>query len=68
MDWILSVTTFLVNSSLGWFKGARWVWIIHAINAGLWIAYSLAIKQYGLILLSAITILVDLLSAWKSKQ
>lgn len=68
MDWILSITTLLVNSGLGWTKGKSWMWILHAINAAIWIAYSLAIKQYGLILLSIITIVVDLLSAYRTKK
>ncbi len=66
MDWILSVTTLLVNSGLGWTRGKSWMWILHAINAAVWIVYSLAIKQYGLILLSVITIAVDLFSAWRT--
>ena len=62
MDWILGITTLLVNSGLGWTKGAWWMWIIHAINAGLWIGYSAITKQYGFILLSGITIIVDVIS------
>jgi hypothetical protein len=65
MDWFLSITTLLVNSGLGWTKGKSWMWCLHAINATIWIIYSLAIKQYGLILLSVITIVVDLISAWR---
>ena len=68
MDWFLSITTLLVNSGLGWAKGKPWIWCLHAVNAAVWIAYSLAIKQYGLILLSVITIVVDLLSAWRSNK
>lgn len=64
----MSVTTLLVNSGLGWSKGKPWMWCLHAINAAVWIAYSLAIKQYGLILLSVITIVVDLLSAWRANK
>lgn len=67
MDWILSITTLLVNSSLGWYKGHYIVWILHAVNAAIWIVYALNIKQYGLILLSVITIIIDLFSAYKSK-
>lgn len=62
MDWILSVTTWLVNSGLGWTKGARWMWFVHAANAVLWIAYAIWIQQYGLILLSGITIVTDVIS------
>ena len=68
MDWLLSITTVLVNSNLGWSKGARWAWLIHALNAVLWIGYAVWIKQYGLILLSGITIVVDLLSVVKSQS
>jgi hypothetical protein len=62
VDWFLSITTLAVNWSLGWFKGKWWLWLIHALNASLWIAYSLAIEQYGLILLSIVTVAVDLAS------
>ena len=65
MDWILSVTTLLSNSALGWTKGARWMWLLHALNALLWIVFAVYIKQYGLILLSFFTILVDIISAYK---
>ena len=63
MDWLLSVTTWLVNSGLGWTKGARWMWFIHALNAALWIGYAVWIEQYGLILLSIVTIATDVISA-----
>jgi hypothetical protein len=62
MDWFLAITTLLVNSGLGWSKGAWWMWVLHAINALIWVVYSLVTKQYGFVLLSAITIVVDLLS------
>ncbi len=68
MDWFLSVTTLLVNSGLGWSKGAWWMWILHAVNAAVWIAYAIAIKQYGLIFLSVVTIAVDLLSLWRANK
>jgi len=68
MDWILSITTWFVNSNLGWSKGKKWAWAIHAVNAGAWIIYAVYIKQYGLILLSAITILTDIISGFKSKE
>jgi hypothetical protein len=66
MDWFLSVTTLLANSGLGWTKGKAWMWCLHAANAAVWIVYALAIEQYGLILLSVITIVVDLISAWRA--
>jgi hypothetical protein len=65
MDWFLSVSTLLANSSLGWFKGRYWIWLLHAVNAFVWIVYALAIKQYGLIMLSVFTIAVDLISAYR---
>jgi hypothetical protein len=68
MDWFLSITTLLVNSGLGWTKGAWWMWLLHSINAAIWIIYSLAIKQYGLILLSGITIIVDVISLVQAKR
>lgn len=68
MDWFLSITTLLVNSGLGWTKGKPWMWLLHALNAAVWIAYSLIIKQYGLILLSVVTIVVDLLSALQTNK
>jgi hypothetical protein len=66
MDWILSITTLLSNSGLGWSRGKWWMWILHSINAAVWIIYAVIIKQYGLILLSIITIIVDLISSYKS--
>lgn len=68
MDWFLSITTLLVNSGLGWTKGKPWMWILHSINAFVWIVYALIIKQYGLVLLSVVTIIVDIASAWKSSK
>ena len=67
MDWILSITTILVNSGLGWARGAKWMWVLHAINAAVWIVYAYLINQYGLILLSVVTIIIDLVSAYKIK-
>ena len=67
MDWFLSISTWLVNSGLGWTRGKRWMWVIHAVNAAIWIVYALHIKQYGLILLSVVTIATDLISAWRMK-
>lgn len=63
MDWILSITTVLGNSGLGWTKGKYWMWLLHTLNAIAWIAYAIIIEQYGLILLSAITIPIDIISA-----
>jgi hypothetical protein len=63
MDWILSVTTLLVNSGLGWAKGHYFMWLTHAVNAMVWILYAITIEQYGLIALSAATILIDMVSA-----
>lgn len=68
MDWVLSITTLLVNSGLGWTKGRRWMWLVHALNAFVWILYALYIKQYGLILLSVATIAVDLVSAKRATK
>lgn len=65
MDWILSVTTLLANSNLGWSKGSTLAWILHILNALFWIIYALLIKQYGLILLSLATIVVDIGSILK---
>ena len=63
MDWFLAATTLLVNANLGWSKGAWWAWIVHAMNAAMWIVYAVDIEQMGLVLLSVITIAVDVLSA-----
>lgn len=68
MDWFLSVTTLFVNAGLGWWKGARWIWLTHAANATLWVVYSVVTKQYGFLLLSVVTIGVDLVSAHKAKR
>ena len=65
MDWFLSISTYLVNSGLGWTRGARWMWFTHALNALVWIGYALYIQQYGLILLSVITIITDIISGIK---
>ena len=66
MDWVISITTLLANAGLGWSKGKYWMWLLHAVNATLWIAYSYSIKQNGLILLSIVTVLVDLVSAYRA--
>lgn len=66
MDWILSVTTLFVNSGLGWFKGAWWMWGLHALNAALWIGYALCTNQYGFILLSVSTIIMDGIFGYRS--
>lgn len=59
MDWIISVTTLLANSGLGWARGAWWMWLLHACNGAFWIAYSIMTQEYGLILVAAGTIVVD---------
>lgn len=66
VDWFLSITTLLSNSGLGWAKGVWWMWLIHAINAGIWIIYAVSIEQYGLIVLSCATIAIDIISCLKS--
>lgn len=66
MDWILSVTTVLVNSGLGWFKGVWWMWAIHAANAAVWILYAIWIEQYGLIAMSLFTIVIDIATGFKA--
>ena len=68
MDWVLSVTTLLANSALGWTRGAAWMWLLHALNAAVWIVYAVSIRQYGLILLSVVTIAVDIVSAWRAAR
>lgn len=55
----------MANSGLGWTKGARWMWFFHAANASLWILYAVWIEQYGLILLSVVTIATDVISGVK---
>lgn len=66
MDWVLSITTVLTNSALGWAKGVWWSWALHALNAVLWIGFAIYLNKYGLILLSAVTILLDVISGIKS--
>jgi hypothetical protein len=62
-------STLLVNAGLGWSKGKRIVWILHAVNAGLWIYYSLTIiHQNGMVGLSVVTMAVDIVSAWRTKN
>lgn len=61
MDWILGITTLVVNTGLGIAKGAWWMWGIHAINAAVfWNWYVLSTEQYGLILLNCTTAIVDI--------
>ena len=69
-SWFLGISTLLVNSGLGWARGAWWVWGLHFINALLWNVYVIATKQYGFVLLNTITMIVDLVSgyrAWRSR-
>ena len=66
MDWFLMVTTLFTNAGLGWFKGAWWAWLIHAINAIIWIFYSLHLDLMGFVGLSVVTILIDAVSGYKS--
>lgn len=68
MDWVLGLTTLLVNSALGWTRGKSWMWGLHALNAAIWVAYCITIEQYGLILLSSGTIVVDLVSAYRAHR
>jgi len=68
MDWILSITTLAANWGLGWFKGVWWIWLLHALNAGLWIVYSLLTKQYGFVFLSIVTIIMDLITSYKRRS
>ena len=65
MDYVLMVTTLLVNMGLGWSRGAGWMWLLHAANAGLWIAYTLQTGQMGFVWLSVVTLILDLVSAGK---
>ena len=59
----MSVTTLVTNLGLGWWRGVWWAWLIHAANALLWVPYCLATDQYGLIPLSAATIVLDIATA-----
>ena len=58
----LGISTLLVNSGLGWSKGAWWMWLIHACNAIAWQVYVMATEQWGLTILNVVTIAVDLVS------
>lgn len=66
MDWFLSISTWFVNSGLGWFKGKPWIWGVHAANAAVWIFYAVTIEEYGLIPLSLVTIVTDVVSGYRS--
>jgi len=68
MDWFLSVSTLLSNSALGWTKGANWMWLLHAFNAFLWVPYAVHINQYGLVLLSVVTILIDVITVVNKRR
>jgi hypothetical protein len=67
MDWVLSITTLLANWGLGYSKGKVWMWILHAVNGAFWIVYSILIQQYGLIVLSIATVVIDIITAIKMK-
>jgi len=62
MDWVLAVTTLLVNSNLGWSKGSSTAWLLHAANAGMWMGYGWVTEQYGFVALSSVTVAVDVVS------
>ncbi len=68
MDWILAVTTLLVNSNLGWMKGRPLAWVLHAGNAGAWIGYAYVTEQWGFVVLSAVTVAIDLVSGWRARH
>ena len=65
MDYLLAVTTVLVNGNLGWSRGNKMSWILHILNNILWIFYGISITQYGLIILSVVSILIDSVSLYK---
>lgn len=62
----LGLSTLLVNSGLGWTKGKWWMWLIHAANAAAWQAYVVATGQWGLTVLNVVTIVVDIISAYRA--
>lgn len=67
LDWIISITTLVANSCLGYYKGKMWTWIVHIINCIFWIIYAFSINQFGLIILSVFTICIDIVLAYKMR-
>jgi len=65
MDWILGVSTLLVNANLGWSKGAWWAWALWAVNAGGWQVYVMATDQWGLSVLNIATMGMGIVNAWR---
>lgn len=68
MDWILAITTVLVNSNLGWSKGRVDAWALHILNSVAWAAYAYNTGQSGIIFLSGMTILFDVVSIVRRKE
>ena len=56
MDYILGVTTLLVNFNLGWSKGAWWGWYLWAVNAMGWQWFAMTHDLMGLTILNLVTI------------
>lgn len=60
MDWVLGITTLAVNTALGYFRGAWWVWVLHFFNAVGWQVYVMATNQLGFTILNVATMGIDL--------
>lgn len=59
-DWMIGITTIVVNTLLGVKKGVWWMWLLHFLNAAvLWNWYVLDTGQYGLLPLNIVTAIVD---------
>ena len=66
MDWILGVSTLLVNANLGWSKGAWGAWGLWAMNAVGWQFYVMGTGQWGLSTLNIATIIMGLVNGWRA--
>ena len=68
MDWVLSISTLITNSALGWSKGASWSWFAQGINSIAWVWYSIVTDQQGFILLSVATLGIAFVSGIKVRK
>lgn len=66
MDWILGISTLLINANLGWSKGVWWAWILLFFNAAAWQAYVTHTEQWGFVTLNIATMVVGLVSGLRS--
>ncbi len=66
MDWVLAITTLVVNSGLGWLRGSPWAWLLHAVNNVAWVVYMVFLDLWGLVVCASVGVIVDLYSAYRA--